>query len=205
MNFSAIKPSIYSYLGFKGVQPDGRMDALILQCLEELQKIQQFRYLYRQFDRFPEFLERQPYKDFLQGCNSVILCVTTLGAEADKRIKYLSRLDLEKSLVTDACASALLEYLADDFEKSLGNELTFRFCPGYGGSDIGDIKYIFELLNPQKIGVTLLESGLMLPQKTMAGLIGVGKTSAKSCGDCIMLEHCQFQKEGVRCYSSGKR
>ena len=205
MNYSEIKPSIYTYLGFKGVKPEERVDRLISLCLEELEKLQQFRYLYKQFDTAPEFLKKQPYKDFLDGCSGVILCVTTLGAEVDKRIKYLSKADIEKSVIFDACASALLERLADDFEKGLGENLTYRFCPGYGGSDISDIKYIFQLLNPEKIGVSLLESNLMLPQKSMAGIIGVGKSAFKSCGDCILIEQCQFRKEGARCYSSGKR
>lgn len=205
MNYSEIKPAVYTYLGFKGVQPEESVDRLIFQCLEELEKIQQFRYKYKLFENIPEFLNSPPYIAFLTGCTAVILCVTTLGAEVDKRIKYLTKADMEKSVVFDACASALLEYYADSYEKTLGENLTYRFCPGYGGSDIGDIKYIFELLTPEKIGVTLLESNLMLPQKSMAGIIGVGKSAVKSCADCIMIEKCQFRKEGGKCYGSVKR
>lgn len=205
MNYSEIKPSVYTYLGFKGVQPEEGVDRLISECLDELEKIHQFRYEYKLFDTFPEFLTKPPYSDFLRGCSAVILCVTTLGAEVDKRIKYLGRVDMEKSLCFDACASALLEYLADNYERQTGENLTYRFCPGYGGSDISDIKYIFELLNPEKIGVSLLESNLMLPQKTMAGIIGVGKTVKKSCGNCMLIERCQYRKEGARCYGSEKR
>lgn len=205
MNYSEIKPSIYTYLGFKGVQPEARVDSLILKCLEELEEIQQFQYVYKLFENIPEFLNRPPYIAFLTGCTAVILCVTTLGAEVDKKIKYLSRVNLERSVIFDACASALLEYYADEYEKKLGENLTYRFCPGYGGSETGDIKYIFQLLHPEKIGVSLLESNLMLPQKTMAGIIGVGKSAAKSCADCIMVEKCQFRKEGARCYGSVKR
>lgn len=205
MNYSEIKPSIYTYLDFKGVQPCNRIDGLILQCLDELEKIHQFRYIYKIFNTYPDFLQKSPYKEFLNGCTQVILCATTLGAEVDKRIRYLGRADLEKSLITDACASALLEHLANNYEKGLGENLTYRFCPGYGGSDISDIKYIFELLTPEKIGVSLLESNLMLPQKTMAGIIGVGKTAKKSCKDCLLIEQCRYLKEGAKCYSSEKR
>lgn len=205
MNYSEIKPSIYTYLGFKGVEPDEGVDRLILKCLGELEEIQQFKYEYKLFENIPEFLNRPPYIAFLKGCTAVILCVTTLGAEVDKRIKYLSRADLEKSVIFDACASALLEYYADGYEKGLGKNLTYRFCPGYGGSDASDIKYIFKLINPQKIGVSLLESNLMLPQKTMAGIIGVGRSAAKTCADCMMIEQCGFRKEGATCYGSAKR
>lgn len=205
MNFSEIKPSIYTYLGFKGVRPEERVDRLISECLDELEKIKRFQYQYKLFEIVPDFLNRPPYIAFLNGCTAVILCVTTLGAEVDRRIKYLSKADIEKSVIFDACASALLEHYADDYEKGLGDNLTYRFCPGYGGSAVSDIKYIFELLNPEKIGVSLLESNLMLPQKSMAGIIGVGKTAAKSCGNCMLIERCGFRKEGARCYNSGKR
>lgn len=205
MNYSEIKPSIYTYLGFKGVKPEERADRLISECLEELEKIQQFRYQYKLFEAMPEFLQRQPYTEFLKGCTAVILCITTLGAEVDKRIKYYGRTDVERSVIADACASALLEYYADNYERGLGENLTYRFCPGYGGSDIGDVKYIFGLLHPEKIGVSLLESNLMLPQKTMAGIIGVGKSAKKSCENCMLIEQCQFRREGARCFGSEKR
>ena len=205
MNCSELKSAIYSYLGFKGVQPSDRVDGLISTCLEELETLSQFNYEYRLFEDIPKFLDKLPYKNFLSGCTQVILCITTLGAEVDKRIKYLGKVDLEKCVVFDACASAYLEYRADSFERGLGENLTYRFCPGYGGSDIGDLKFIFGLLKPQRIGVSLNENNIMMPQKSMAGIIGVGKKNLKSCGNCVIAENCRFLKEGSRCYRSEKK
>lgn len=204
MNCSDIKKQVYTYLGFKGVQPDGGVDCLISECLTELEKSAQFAYRYKFFEKFPAFLSKEPYASFLDGCTGVMLSVATLGAEVDKRIKYFGRTDMAKSVVLDACASAYLERLADEYEKSLGGNLTYRFCPGYGGSDISDIKYIFGLIQPEKIGVSLLDSNLMLPQKTMAGIVGVGKSAKKSCTGCFLMEHCEYRKEGARCYGSEK-
>ena len=102
--------------------------------------------------------------------------------------------------VADACASALLEAYADDAEDELGDERTYRFCPGYGGSDVEDIQYILESVKAEKIGITRTESGLMLPQKSMAGIVGLGKKTQKSCGECILKEHCAYRKEGRVCF-----
>ena len=204
MNFSEIKLSVYTYLGYKGVDFDENIDKMIENCLCELEKIVQFRYVYKAFESAPAFLLKEPYIDFLSGSSSVILVATTLGAEVDRRIKYLGKVDVQKSLVTDACASALLEYLADGYEKKFGDERTYRFCPGYGGSEIYDIKYIFELIKPQSIGITLLDSNLMLPMKSMAGIIGVGKKLQKTCKNCINLSACAFRKEGKTCYNPQK-
>lgn len=205
MNYSDLQPLIYTYLGYKGVKPDKGIDRLISACLEELESTQAFKYQYKILGDIPAFLKKEPYMSFLKGCSAVILCVCTLGAEVDRKIKYLERADMQKSLIFDACASAYLERCADDFEADLGENLTYRFCPGYGGSDISDIRYIFDLLNPAKIGVTLLNSNLMLPQKTMAGIIGVGKAAKKTCAECINFSACAYRKEGTTCYGLGKK
>lgn len=124
----------------------------------------------------------------------------TLGALIDNKIKYYSKTNLTKCLVFDACASAYLEYKSDEYEKTLANNLTYRFCPGYQGSSIEDIKYIFDILKPEKIGLELLESNLMIPQKSMAGIIGIGKNIDKSCKNCILEGNCKYVKEGMKCY-----
>lgn len=200
VNFSELKPAVYSYLGFHGVGESEQTDAMISSCLEELENIAQFNYIYKTFDAVPEFLSVPPYAEFLSGCRGVMLSVMTLGAGADMRINRLARSDMARSVVLDSCASAYLEARSDEFEASLGEVLTPRFCPGYGGSSVGDIRYIFDLLHPERIGVTLNESCFMLPSKSMAGVIGIGKTAEKSCGGCILLEHCKYRKDGLRCY-----
>ena len=198
---SSLERRVRSYLGFKGMESDPTTEKVIAECLAEVKEAGQFRYFYRIFDELPDFLRADPYAGFLSGCNKVILSITTLGAEVDRRVKVLSRTDLVKSLVFDACASAYLEELADDFEKGLGDDLTYRFCPGYGGSQMSDIRHIFTLVRPEKSGVTLTEEGYMLPLKSMAGIIGVGKKMHKNCGNCMMHSHCEYLKEGVTCWT----
>ncbi len=209
MNYSELKPQIYGYLGFRKMAGSGEIDALIGECLSELERLQRFRYLYETVLDVPEFLKKEPYVSFLRGCSGTVLSVMTLGIETDRRIGYLGKTDFTRSVVTDACASALLERLSDEYEKTIAKELnqtlTYRFCPGYGGSDVDDLRYIFERLKPEKIGVSLLESNFMLPSKSMAGVIGMGKNKEKSCGNCFMLPHCEYRKEGKRCYGSERK
>lgn len=205
MNFSDVKLSIYTYLGYKGIAADAQTDEEIGQCLGELEGVIRFSYTFKQLDVLPEFLSKQPYCDFLKGCKSIVLCATTLGVEVDRRIKYLSKIDMRKSLIFDACASAALEWLADEYEGKFGEERTYRFCPGYGGSDIKDLQYIFTFLRPEKIGISLTDSGLMLPQKSMAGIIGIGKKMQKTCAECINFSACAYLKDGKKCYSSVKK
>ncbi len=204
MNISELKPRIYGYLGFKGAVASPQTDALIAECLTELDEQNEFRVTYKIFTERPAFLNKPPYESFLKGANAVVIEVASLGATADARIKYLSVANAAKAVVFDACASAFLEACADEWETRFGETRTYRFCPGYGGSEVYDLKYVFELLQPEKVGVTLSESYYMLPSKTVAGIIGIGISARKSCENCFMLPHCEYRKEGARCYDSEK-
>lgn len=201
----SLKNKIYAYLGYRGVKEGAAVDAAVAECLEELEKLAHFCYIFKRFEALPEFLNKQPYLNYFSGSRGVIVAVMTLGGEVDRRIKLYGRTDAAKAVIFDACASALLEELSDGYEKSLEEDLSYRFCPGYGGSDISDVKYIFEILRPEKIGVTLTETGYMLPSKTMAGVIAVGGGAKKSCKNCIAAQGCAYLKGGNTCYGSEKK
>lgn len=208
MNFSELdllRPQIYNYLGFKGAKPSPEIDDLIGSCMADLEKAAQFNYLYKIFETPPEFLNKPPYLDFLKDSRGVIISVMTLGIGVDRLVSRLSYTDMTRSAVTDCCASAYLEYLSDGFEKGIGENLSYRFCPGYGGSSVNDLKYIFDILRPEKIGVTLSSSFFMLPSKSMAGVIAIGGHAKKSCKDCFMAKSCNYLKEGHKCYDPGRR
>lgn len=199
---SRLEKRIYSYLNFRGAKKDENTDAEILRCIKELEGLAHFVYEYKFFDSPPAFLNKPPYFGYLKGSRGVIISVMTLGGEVDRRIKFYERTDAAKAVILDACASAYLEELSDEYERGIADNLSYRFCPGYGGSDVSDLKYIFEILKPEKRGITLTQTNYMLPCKTMAGIIAVGKSSKKSCENCIVFKGCEYRKEGKTCYGS---
>lgn len=205
MNISELDKRIYAYLGFRSVGRCAEVDAAIKVCLAEIEKLSHFRYVYKFFENPPEFLDRPPYTEYLKGSRGVIIAAMTLGGEVDKRIKLYERTDSAKAVIFDACASAYLEELSDGYERKLGENLSYRFCPGYGGSSVEDLKYIFRILKPEKIGITLTDTNYMLPCKSMAGIIAVGNGAEKSCKNCAVFGHCEYQKEGNKCYGSVKK
>lgn len=205
MDFSALNKKIYSYLGFREAERSKDIDKAIAVCLEELEELNHFRYVYKLLDAPPRFLNKPPYTAYLKNSRGVILCATTLGAEVDRRIKFYERTDAAKSVVFDACASAYLEELADGYERGLGLQLSYRFCPGYGGSSVEDLRHIFKILSPEKAGISLTENNYMLPNKSMAGIIAVGAAARKSCKNCTVYGYCEYRKEGIKCYGSVKK
>lgn len=200
-NYSNLYHTVYSYLGYRELSKDEKIDKLIEESLQEIEKISSFQYVYQEFDYLLDFLKQKPYLDYLNGSTHYYLSAMTLGVSVDLRSKYYEKVDLTRMCVFDATASAYLEYMSDEFEKQLNDNLGYRFCPGYQGTDIADVRVIYNILKANKIGITLLDSNLMIPQKSMVGIVGIGVNSKRSCKNCFLLEHCDYRKEGIRCYT----
>ena len=201
MNTSKFYKLAYSYLGYRNVEPNEHIDKLIEESLEEVKKLSQFQYICQEFDYKLDFIKNnQVYLDFLDGTTSYYLVLMTLGKRIDDRCRYYSKIDMEKMVVFDACSSAYLELSSDEFEEDFPNPHTYRFCPGYQGTSTSDIREIFKYIDNKKIGVDILDSNLMVPLKTMCGIIGIGKQSQKSCKNCTLLGKCEYKKENRTCY-----
>ena len=201
VNYSKLTDIAYSYLDYHKMEHTKEIDDLIRICIDEVVELSQFKYIYEEFSTKLDFINNSvAYSKFLDGCNKYYLVLMTLGKRIDDKIKYYSKIDLTKMYVFDSVSSAYLEYMSDLYEEGFEKPRTYRFSPGYQGTTTADLREIFKYLKPEKIGVTLLESNLMLPQKTMCGLIGFGITKEKRCGDCVLKSKCLYIKGGRTCY-----
>lgn len=198
-----MKREILKLLGYQSDTPlDEYTDILIDKALKEVEALSDFKYIYACFDQPCDFLlQNAAYRDYLSGASEYLLCATTLGIAVDRRLKRLQVENMSMAVVFDAVASVYLERLADDFERQLNYpSLGFRFCPGYGGTSIGDNRTIAELLQADRIGISFLDSGLMLPMKSMVGVVKIGSESRKTCDACVAAASCAYRKRGVTCY-----
>ena len=193
----------FNYLGLpENVTPDADLSHAVEEARQEVEKIANFQYLYSQFIEYQDFINNNSaYTDYLAGADSYLLCATTLGIQVDQRLKRLQLENMQRAVVFDAVASAFLELRADEFEAALPfPKLGFRFCPGYGGTSITDNREIARLLHADRIGISFLDSGLMVPGKSMVGLIRVGAGTRKSCENCVTGGDCAFRRRGTTCY-----
>ncbi len=193
-----MRETILKYLGYKNYSADEETDKLIDEMLIEVKELANFKYIYKKIEKI-DFLNGEGYREFLDGIDEIYLVGMTLGNQIDKRIKYYSNISPSKMMVFDACSSAYLEYMSDEYEKIFGENRTFRFCPGYGKASIKDNLYIHSYLDAFKnLNITILDSYLMVPQKSMLGIIGIGKKKKRTCDNC--LDACPFKMEGKTCY-----
>lgn len=117
----------------------------------------------------------------LQGCEKVIVFAATVGVGIDRLITKYSRLSPAKALCFQAIGAERAESLCDAFCEKMRSEikesgeiLRPRFSPGYGDLPLETQKMIFSLLDcPKRIGVTLGDSLLMSPSKSVTAFVGI--------------------------------
>ena len=132
----------------------------------------------------------------LQGCSEVILFAATIGEGADLLARKYGRINVAKAVVMQAAAAAMIEAFCDEENEKLRAEaaekglyLRPRFSPGYGDFSLNHQRDFARVLEMQKtVGITLTESLLMLPSKSVTAVIGVSRQDARcvlsGCESC---------------------
>lgn len=114
----------------------------------------------------------------LKDCKKVLLLAATIGALFDRLITKYSLLSPAKALMFQAIGAERIEALCDAFSNDYISEndvlLKPRFSAGYGDLALDIQKDIFRILNCSKnIGLSLCDSLLMLPTKSVTAFIGI--------------------------------
>lgn len=141
----------------------------------------------------------------LHGCDEIIIFTATIGAGADRIIQKYNLTAPATAVIAQAVGAVMIEkwcdILCDRFEKREGLTNKFlrpRFSPGYGDFSLEFQKQIFEMLDcPRKIGVSLTESLLMVPSKSVSAIVGIGaenlSCNKKGCEICEK-KNCEYRR-----------
>ena len=121
----------------------------------------------------------------LAGCSKVILIASTIGPLADNLIRRFTKLDAAKAAIMQAAGAMFIESYLDGFNAQLekeaeeqGYKLHSRFSPGYGDVSLEIQRHFFSILPcTQRIGLTLTDSLVMAPEKSVTAFIGMEKIS----------------------------
>ena len=218
---------ITRYLGYYGVTPDESMMREIDQCINELEKVITPRFVYDRFGLLQKEEGDGSVLSFggietgsrdlarnLKGCTEVYIMAVTLGPGPDRLVRRASVGRMSRALIYQAAAAAMTEAWCDEINERIRSEAARdglytrpRFSPGYGDLPLSVQKQISGLLNmPKEIGVSLTESLLMTPSKSVTALIGVspepaspGRDSpeAGKCGNCAAAESCPYADHSI--------
>ena len=112
----------------------------------------------------------------LDGCDGILLFAATVGVELDRLIMKYCKISPVKALIFQAIGAERIEKLCDQFCKDMAKEekLKPRISPGYGDLPLDLQKEIFAALDCGKnIGLTLNDSMLMSPTKSVTAIVGI--------------------------------
>lgn len=146
------------------------------------------------------------YKN-LEECSEIILFAATVGLGIDRLITRYSKVSPSKALWLQAIGTERIEALCDTFCADMaqqlqteGKKLHTRFSPGYGDLPLALQKNVFQILDcPRKIGISLNESLLMSPSKSVTAIMGISEqyvsteTSKPTCKECNQV-NCIYRK-----------
>jgi hypothetical protein len=145
----------------------------------------------------------------LARSQEIIIMVCTIGSLLDEMVTSLFKVDPSLAVAMDGVGSAAVESLAiqacnyfEDHAKSEGLNTTMPLNPGMVGWPVEQGQpEIFTLLDSEEIQVTLNESCMMTPNKSLSMVLGVGKdvsTVGTSCDYCSLKGFCKYQNHYAR-------
>lgn len=117
----------------------------------------------------------------LRGCERVAVLGATVGIGLDRLVARHSAQSPAKALMLDALGSERVESLVGAFCAELaatlalsGYALRPRYSPGYGDLPLSLQTDIFRALDlPRRVGITLNDTLLMTPSKSVTALAGI--------------------------------
>lgn len=202
------------YLGYKNQAADPAVMELIEGSWDDLERAASPKSFYREYgltvngehiDAGVFQTDSRSLARNLKGCERVILLAASLGASVDVLIQRYSKLQMSRAVVLQAAAAASLEDYCDAVNEKLkedylkkGLYLRPRFSPGYGDFSLECQKAILQSLEAAKrVGVTLTDSLLMAPSKSVTAVIGVsrlpGNCTVKGCEACDKMD-CVYRR-----------
>lgn len=143
----------------------------------------------------------------LRGSEAFALFVCTAGVEYQEFMERLTEEgDMVRLFIAHSIGSVIAERCADYMERmlqasidKLGWRRTNRFSPGYCGWHVREQQMFFPLMEGHETGVILTPSSLMMPIKSVSGVIGLGPDVhylAYTCGLCDKKDCYKKRRKG---------
>lgn len=177
------------YLGYRKTSlPDEQISSLIDECIRELFNVISPQAVYEFFDLETAFPHSVRFADVeiisvdlarnLHDCKKVALLAATIGPQVDAVIRRCQTLNPAKASVMQAAGAMYIEKFVDlvndEIKKAVCGKSKPRFSPGFGDVSLEVQKDFFRLLPCARIGLTLMDSLIMSPEKSVTAFVGSG-------------------------------
>ncbi len=131
----------------------------------------------------------------LPGTRKTAVFAVTLGHDLAREIDAQQHRDMALAAMLDASATALVESVCDGVEREIGEWAGGaglfpcpRVSPGYGALPLALHRPILRALDAERrIGLTATGSLMLMPRKSVTGLVGMSEAAvdgARGCEGC---------------------
>jgi hypothetical protein len=160
-----------------------------------------------------------PVEDVLEEATSLALFAATVGDEVSSEVPRLFEVgELAEGYILDQIASFAADEMAQLAARRFAlaarrnaEEAVLPYSPGYCGWNVSGQRALFEALDPEEIGITLNDSFLMSPIKSVSGVLILAPIGAHDfspsfvcCASCTTLD-CQERTAGLRERASSQK
>ena len=186
---------LYEQMGYEQAVPDEATVKETDMIIAEAKGFLRPRFSFFVQRELPDFAIGKIIERQLKGAEAYTFFICTAGVEYEAYQERLKKEgDMVRVFIADALGSVIAEKAADQMELSLQENIdklgwhhTNRFSPGYCGWHVSQQQLLFPLFKGETCGVKLTESSLMLPIKSVSGIIGLGPNVRHldyTCGLC---------------------
>lgn len=143
---------------------------------------------------------------YLYDADQFAVFVATAGREFENlQHRYQQEGDIVKQYFADMIGSEIAEAAGRLLARELEQRMAVRswrisnsYSPGYCGWPVSEQQTLFSLLPPAPCGIELTDSSLMLPIKSISGVIAVGRCIEKRPYGCAICGKKDCYKNRLR-------
>ncbi|HUW91980.1 MAG TPA: vitamin B12 dependent-methionine synthase activation domain-containing protein [Bacteroidales bacterium] len=197
--FNELLPSdqlIELTMGYKAGEAPEPVSSILREVIQELSSLKDAKAEYKIFhdislDNGEKSLTIGEAKFNLKGIifnqikksDEIAIFICTAGEViGEKSHESMKNDDLLRGYIYDVVGSEIVEAAADRLQEELkvrmaeeGKHISNRFSPGYCGWNVSEQHTLFRFYPDNYCCITLTESALMYPVKSVSGIIGIGK------------------------------
>lgn len=212
-DLSIDRTCIYNTLGYGDATPDEYINSIIEEWIHKAEREVKTQFYYKKFNcsilnnqvivNHIGFHTEFIISKLIRNSEEVAVFVATAGPIFQEWMNKASReKDVMNLFLLDAIGTVLVETTGDYMENILQKDIadlkhTNRFSPGYCNWDIKEQHKLFSLLPKGICNISLSNTCLMQPEKSISGIIGIGEnviTKKYGCSICKQ-KNCKTRKK----------
>jgi len=211
INWNAVKKQLLDKEGIgkiKDLHQKGILLACVEECLETAKKLTRPKVVssIKSSDILKKFTTGKKILAYVKGADKICVFVVTINARLEAEASRLMESgDHLRGYLLDRIGSFAVENTAENFENNLrvkhiveNKSISTRFSPGYCEWPTSEQKKLDKILPFKKAGIKLTGSFMMVPKKSISGIIGIGpaKAFAKKRSQCSICDKkdCSFRR-----------